>query len=457
MINKLLLFCFFITFESGTKTNITVVQRNRERRALSHILNQLVTGPLRGRAVTLILDETAEGPSSEGDDLIRNANEPIYLLRLPLEMPDGLFRLTNNSGGKPHSTNDLIREFPLRQKVQYLQQPRLRRTTRDLRDSIFPLNRNNTPSTESYRLVRAKDNDWGTVFTNGTWTGSLGLLNRGEVVMSVAPYSVSLQRLAAVDFSEPIYMDELTVAYHKHQLQSDMAAFIKPYTFKMWMCILGSLLIITLTMIFLRLFHHSAKTKTKSNEKIIRFSPIVWPLCCLIDQASIWEPRDDPSRVAGGLWVLMAFIISCIYKSTLFAMIITPKVQLPFNSFEELARTDIVVGAPTGSRFQEVVENASKGSKLGGIKKNMMYSSNSTDGTAGFLRGKWALATVRRTLLYHLQEDFTAQHVANATYCLQSVGSGFTDVARPLALYNFYGVFSVYLGGMLAVDDLSPI
>ncbi|XP_064095260.1 ionotropic receptor 93a-like [Macrobrachium nipponense] len=319
-----------------------------------------------------------------------------------------------------------------------------------------------------------------------------------EAVMSVVPYSVSLERTKAVDFSEPVYIDELTIAYHKYQLQSDMAGFIKPFTLITWLCIFGSLLIITPAMIFLRLYQHD--DSGNPNARKITLGSTVWPLCCLIDQSSIWEPQHDPSRVAGCFWELMGFILSCVYRSTLMAMLITPKVELPFNSLEELAKSDIPIWAPIGSRFQDGVKGALKGEKLAAIGKNMIYSNDTMGAVAAFKVGKWGYATAKRTLVYYLHEDFTKhghctqyimadgvfkptplslafpkgstfkptvdriirnlkefgiveylykQRAVNATSCLSPLSSGFADEARPLALYNFYGVFSVYMGGMI--------
>ncbi|XP_076044893.1 glutamate receptor ionotropic, kainate 2-like isoform X2 [Oratosquilla oratoria] len=38
----------------------------------------------------------------------------------------------------------------------------------------------------------------------------------------------------------------------------------------------------------------------------------------------------------GGMWVLTTLIIATVYKSNLKAMLISPKMDIPFNNFEEL-------------------------------------------------------------------------------------------------------------------------
>lgn len=48
-------------------------------------------------------------------------------------------------------------------------------------------------------------------------------------------------------------------------------------------------------------------------------------------------------RVLTGLWLLLALILVAVYRSNLKAMLILPKLNLPFDSVEELTRTSIPV------------------------------------------------------------------------------------------------------------------
>lgn len=65
------------------------------------------------------------------------------------------------------------------------------------------------------------------------------------------------------------------------------------------------------------------------------------------------------ARFLAGVWLLMVFVVATVYRSNLMAMLISPKVKLPFDSLEELSLTDITVWAPTGSLFHDAM-NVSK-------------------------------------------------------------------------------------------------
>lgn len=57
--------------------------------------------------------------------------------------------------------------------------------------------------------------------------------------------------------------------------------------------------------------------------------------------ASAWWPRGGV-RLLAGTWLMLTFVLSTIYRSNLKAMLILPRLPLPFNTLEEL----IVSGIP---------------------------------------------------------------------------------------------------------------
>lgn len=70
-----------------------------------------------------------------------------------------------------------------------------------------------------------------------------------------------------------------------------------------------------------------------------------------IPAAAWWKPRGDRERLVGGLWLLVSFVLGTVYRSNLKAMLILPKIQVPFNSFEQLVATNVPVHVIKGSIF----------------------------------------------------------------------------------------------------------
>lgn len=69
----------------------------------------------------------------------------------------------------------------------------------------------------------------------------------------------------------------------------------------------------------------------------------------LLSSAVPWNPRGVPVRTLTGVWLIVALIISTVYRSNLKAMLILPKVNLPFTTISEFLQTDIPLHIIEGS------------------------------------------------------------------------------------------------------------
>lgn len=56
-----------------------------------------------------------------------------------------------------------------------------------------------------------------------------------------------------------------------------------------------------------------------------------------------WNLTKNPVRVLAGAWLLVALIVGTVYRSNLKAMLIIPKVVLPFDNLEELVESGIPI------------------------------------------------------------------------------------------------------------------
>ncbi|XP_064092022.1 glutamate receptor 4-like [Macrobrachium nipponense] len=356
-----------------------------------------------------------------------------------------------------------------------------------------------------YNLVRGKDTDWGMELPDGSWSGSIGILHRGEASMSATVYSMSVKRTKAIDFGTPVYINDQTVAFKRPVLGHDVTGFIKPFHYNTWIGVLTMLLTACAVISVVQFIHNwivmtsnLPPSKKKSQFDSVGFHHYQWSFGNLMGQAPEWEPKGDSVRVFGAMWLLMAFILSNYYCSNLRAILITPKVVLPFNDFWGLAKTNFLVWAPKGSRFNEALNNAEEGSKLAAVRKNIILTRNITEGPEGLYEGKWGVVDVRGAVIYYLHHDYSQKgycqsyiiedgvlrttslsfgypkgstmrpkvddivrrlqesgiidqkfrwRVRNATECLKPIGSGFSDTQRAMALPDFYGVFAIYLGG----------
>lgn len=60
-------------------------------------------------------------------------------------------------------------------------------------------------------------------------------------------------------------------------------------------------------------------------------------------------PRGGSARVTVGLWLLIGLIVGMVYRSNLKAMLIIPKLKLPFDSMEELIESGLTTAVIEGT------------------------------------------------------------------------------------------------------------
>ncbi|XP_037788540.1 probable glutamate receptor [Penaeus monodon] len=200
------------------------------------------------------------------------------------------------------------------------------------------------------------DLDFGARLDNGSLTGLIGMLNRSEADMSIVPMSVSYLRSQAVDFSEFLIVDEHRLVFRRPTPEADVAAFVKPFTMTLWLAVFLSTLLVCAAVFFAECsvsYVLRSDGKAKITTEISRSDPktrgisaqlqhsVLWAVSSLFAQAVPWEPRNVPVRVVTGMWLLATLIVGTVYRSNLKAMLILPKVVLPFDTFEEFAKVDL--------------------------------------------------------------------------------------------------------------------
>ncbi|XP_047482975.1 glutamate receptor ionotropic, delta-1-like [Penaeus chinensis] len=339
--------------------------------------------------------------------------------------------------------------------------------------------------------------DFGARLENGSFSGLIGELNRGEADMSMVPMSINHIRNEAVDFSETLFVDEHRITFKRPFPEADIAGFVKPFT-------------PTDASSPLRektgddgtgpTRDGTPESSGKSVTSKLRYA-VLWTLSCLFSQSVPWEPRKAPVRVVAGIWLLASLIVGSVYRSNLKAMLILPKVVIPFETFEEFAKVDIRGYIILGGILDVALRGMEANSTLGRIRDKSRIDANIGRGLSELIEGKTApiASTSGQRWVYHfdftnegycrmystrdgvfstaaalgfpkgsplkpkidsmirgLKEFGILQHlfqkeVPNSTFCFRkpvSISPTSADL-RPLELGDFYGVFCLYAGGIL--------
>ncbi|XP_064094781.1 glutamate receptor 1-like [Macrobrachium nipponense] len=180
-------------------------------------------------------------------------------------------------------------------------------------------------------------------------------------------------------------------------------------------------------------------------------------------------------------------------------MLILPKLQLPFDNLQQLLDSKIETYVPRGSALMQTIQESSSNSGLYRLKNQLSSEANPFKASDLLVRGSIAGFTSEQLLLYIMHDIYRKTKTCPLYLASQkffeatSIGLGFpkgsplrdkinpiiynlkefgildhlfkrrikdaylclikeslgTDALRPLDVGDFYGVFCVYLGGIV--------
>ncbi|XP_050690222.1 glutamate receptor ionotropic, delta-1-like [Eriocheir sinensis] len=364
---------------------------------------------------------------------------------------------------------------------------------------------------------------------NGSWTGTLGLVQRNEFDFLASFITLSPERMAALDPSTYIILDEMTAVYVRPGVEPDVAGFVKPYTAGVWLLVLFTgLFVFAAGVIVLRCSGRPAPPSSTRDAPLAADVPrdaaadgsdaaeaeaagwlaaarraSLWTWSTMLAHSVPWEPSSDRARVVLGLWLLAVFTLGSVYCSNLKAMLILPKINLPFDSLEQLGDTSIRTLVFQDSLIHRQIEDSDINSNLGRLRDQLVVMPVEQRGLAfaHLMSGRAAGISFYQGIIFGLHQDYSVNGkcnlyilsrgflgptaltlafpkgsphkakfdrvivglresgilgklffngVSNASECTKPVSSSLANAEqRPLELADFYGVLSLYAAGMI--------
>ncbi|XP_069974766.1 glutamate receptor 4 [Penaeus vannamei] len=223
-------------------------------------------------------------------------------------------------------------------------------------------------------------------------------------------------------------------------------------------------------------------------------------LALLLGQSVPRLPSASALRVMAGVWLLSALIVSSVYRSNLKAMLILPKLRLPFDSMDELLEANIPTYVADGTMLYQKMMVSPPDSFLGRLRAQTVTYLDTPRAIRELLLGRhatfasraigqsvihqifeqtktcplytakerfWGATSValafpkgsplkpkidkilRRLTEFGIPEHLHQKQIRHERKCQMDDFTRPSDALRPLALGDFYGVFIVYVGGVL--------
>ncbi|XP_070179415.1 uncharacterized protein [Littorina saxatilis] len=211
----------------------------------------------------------------------------------------------------------------------------------------------------SYVWAEPEDKQWGSTTENGTWTGLIGLLERQEVDMVVAPISIQAEREKVMDFVYPFFVDYTTVLLKlPDPADSKWRTLIQPFQTTVHMYIWISLLGVTLITHTLEYFNPYYATNTKS---MLHIGDMFWYMFgALLTQGGAILPDSQTGRTMVSIFWLFSIIMAAIYGGNLIASLTVSKDKAPFETLLSMVEQDVYTwGTPGGTFWVTLFESSS--------------------------------------------------------------------------------------------------
>ncbi|KAG7176009.1 Glutamate receptor ionotropic, delta-1-like 28, partial [Homarus americanus] len=192
----------------------------------------------------------------------------------------------------------------------------------------------------TYHYVAPKDNQWGRLTKNGTWTGMIGMVVYEEADWAVSDITFSPQREANVDFCQTFIYDASELVTPKAQPLPRWLSPVRPFTWEVWLAVVASMVLAGPFLWGLAKYCHGAHRPHVA--WFLQFdNALLFILEPLFQRGTKYDIRETPGRVFVGCWLVFTMIVGISYSSSLTSFLIMPGLQSPIQDLRQLVTSDI--------------------------------------------------------------------------------------------------------------------
>ncbi|KAF8778046.1 glutamate receptor ionotropic, delta-1-like [Argiope bruennichi] len=176
-----------------------------------------------------------------------------------------------------------------------------------------------------YEIIPEKDKAYGKLLRNGTWTGMMGMMQRGEADLAFTHITMTEERTNVVNFSVPYSMTACVFVSVMPEKIKSTFGFLHPFDLNTWIAIL---LTFTIMIILFGLFQNKYSLFKIFFRLFANFSK----------QNSM--PVDDSMKYKILLvtWLLFVTVVTFSWSATLLSFLIEPIRDTMVRTFRELSK-----------------------------------------------------------------------------------------------------------------------
>ena len=147
----------------------------------------------------------------------------------------------------------------------------------------------------SCKLNKPYDNNWGRLDSNGTWNGMMKMLQDQEVDFAPASFTMTFERSQAISFGFPFRNVEFVLAIQTPINSLNYLAYLEPFSFWTWICVVLSVMICPFLLYLARHFSTQNVRKLDTNKSL---NPWIFSISVFVSRTPSFWPMETSQQFA---------------------------------------------------------------------------------------------------------------------------------------------------------------
>ncbi|XP_054857751.1 probable glutamate receptor [Eublepharis macularius] len=190
-----------------------------------------------------------------------------------------------------------------------------------------------------YKVGVVKDGKYGSMSTNGNWSGMIGEIVRKEADLAVAPLTITSVREDVVDFTQPFLHTGIGILLEKDLSCEDASLFhfLSPFSKEMWAGILAAYVVSSLCL-FLAARVSPCEWDGNDETPFTFLNSLWFGAGALTLQGAIPRPKSLSVRIISAIWWLFSIVLLTAYVAGFSFVLESGSEQLSIQTFEDLVK-----------------------------------------------------------------------------------------------------------------------